>query len=76
MTQQQVPNFTNGHRAELFHINASSGWSSFSKFHWSKIPGHFTNRDRRLSWDCPGQTGTYGKSRKEQILSGIGEDPD
>jgi len=54
MTQQQAPNFTNDHRAELFNDNASSGWSSFWKFHWSEIPGHFANRDRRLNRDSSG----------------------
>jgi len=41
MTQEQGPDFTSGHWAELFHNNASSGWSSFWKFRWSDIPGHF-----------------------------------
>jgi len=58
MTQEQAPNFTNDHWAELFHNNVSSCWISFWKFHWSDIPG----RDRHLNRDSPGQTVACGRS--------------
>jgi len=59
------PNFTYGHWAELFHNNVPSGWTSFWKFPWSEILGHFATRDR-----TPGQTFKPGQSRPNRDVRG------